>query len=90
VIHDLSNSDSSDLMRGVEDTAYEEAYLRVLEERGVTGMLIIQMGLSIRVKSRASADRAAAGARRPRVDDRHHLGGGEVPLGDRQERAGGG
>jgi LacI family transcriptional regulator len=61
VILDLFNPFFSDLMRGVEDTAYEagysvivcrsngdpareEAYIRVLEERGVTGMLIIPMG----------------------------------------------
>jgi LacI family transcriptional regulator len=63
VILDLSNPFFSDLMRGVEDTAYEagysvivcnssqdqareEAYIRVLEERGVTGMLIIPVGPS--------------------------------------------
>jgi LacI family transcriptional regulator len=61
VILDLSNPFFSDLMRGVEDTAYEagysvivcnsnedrareDAYIRVLEERGVTGMLIIPFG----------------------------------------------
>jgi LacI family transcriptional regulator len=104
VILDLSNPFFSDLMRGVEDTAYEagysvivcnssedrareEAYIRVLEERGVTGMLIIPFGPGspavdrlrargtavIRVTHRITEDECGVGS-----DD---LLGGELAMG---------
>jgi LacI family transcriptional regulator len=76
VIVDLANPFFSDLMRGVEDAAYEagysvivcnsdedpareEAYIRVLEERGVKGMLIVPTGPSspavARLRARGTA-----------------------------------
>ena len=93
VILDLSNPFFSDLIRGVEDTAYEagyslivcnsnedparqEAYIRVLEERGVTGMLIIPMGASspavVRVAHSSTDDECGVGS-----DD---LLGGELAM----------